>query len=56
MIEVAISTMILMFGGAVLTAARRWNNKDADAGTYIAGWTVVLTLIIWFSYAVSITG
>lgn len=55
MIEVAVSTMCVMFGGAALVAARRWNNtKESDAGSGIAGWIIFIIFVIWFSYAANL--
>lgn len=45
--EKIIATVAILFGAAALTFARRWGNKDSDAGVGIAGWSMVIILFMW---------
>jgi hypothetical protein len=40
-------TIILFFGGTILTFSRRYNNDDPNAGLGVAGWTIFLIFCIW---------
>jgi hypothetical protein len=39
---------LILFGGAALTFARRWNNGRNDAGSGVAAWTIVILLMYLF--------
>jgi len=47
MTEKLIATGIIMIGSATMIFARRHNNKDKEAGYGIAGWTMVIILLMW---------
>jgi len=47
MTEKVLGTIALFIGGTLLTIARRWKNKDKDAGLGIAGWTMFIIICIW---------
>jgi len=40
-------TLVVGIAGALLVAARRYKNKDKEAGYTIAGWSMVIILSIW---------
>lgn len=42
-----ITTGVILLGSAILTLARRWNNKDSSAGLGIAGWAMVIIALMW---------
>ena len=47
MIEKLIATGILTFGSAAMIFARRYENKDTQAGIGIAGWIIIILLFMW---------
>lgn len=48
MIDRMILTIIIFLGGIFLTFARRYKNRDSNAGYAIAGWTIFIILCLWF--------
>ena len=48
MSEKLIATIIIGITGALITFARRYNNPhDSTAGLGVAGWTIVIFLLMW---------
>ncbi len=47
MTEKCYATIIVLIGSTALVFARRYKNRDTQAGYGIAGWTVLLLLLIW---------
>lgn len=47
MTEKTLATLILMVGGAMMIFARRWKNKDNDAGIGIVIVIGIILLAIW---------
>jgi len=45
--EKLIATVIILFGAAALTFARRWNNEDTEAGYGVAGWAMFVIIMMW---------
>lgn len=44
-----IASFSLLVAGFVMIFARRYKNKDADAGYCIAGWIIFAIIIIWLT-------
>ena len=44
-----IATCVFAFSAAIMIFARRWRNKDDEAGYSIAGWAGIAIFIIWVS-------
>jgi hypothetical protein len=48
MTEKIIATAVLMVGSAAMIFARRYKNAtNAEAGSGVAAWTIILLLCIW---------
>lgn len=47
MTEKCWATLIIMVGSNTMIFVRRYNNKDENAGYYIAGWTIFILLSLW---------
>lgn len=45
--ERLLGTFIVGVIGIFLTIARRYSNKDSDAGLGVAAWTLVVIVLIW---------
>lgn len=45
--EKVLATIVILLGGTLLTATRRWNNTDNNAGLGIAGWTIATVFLVW---------
>lgn len=43
----ALASVVVMFGAAAMIWVRRNGNTDTNAGAGIAGWTMILLLVIW---------
>ena len=44
--ERAATVFAVLLGGALLTFARRYKNQDSNAGYGVAGWAVVVTIVL----------
>lgn len=43
----AAASFVVMLGSAAMIWARRHGNTNPDAGYGIAGWTMIVLLVIW---------